>query len=455
MSEYQLRSGNPADNSRLPVCDIGVLQHSEKFYRLECISSIEAIEAIEADWRKLEQSDDEPFTYFQSYNWCYDWCVKQYKNNPGHGIAQAKIYALWCDARLLMLWPMMAKRSYFGIKVLTFLTEPLGQYGNILVDRTQVPLELGPQIWKLICRDAEVDAITINQYPSTSSLDELLGDVGIAEQSSKAISFLDLSQFESWDEHHKSLSASARKQRNRRRNKLAKAGVVDYEVIPGGSPRYARLVDKALQMKQIWLQQTGRRADILSKRCTASFLTGLSGKAGSNERPAGSFAHALTLNGEPIAIEIGMVEGDHYYSYLGAFDWKWRDYSPGKIQIELAQKWAKEAGLRTFDFLGDPSEYKSQWTNSTRSLNSRSVPRSLLGWLYCVVWKAYLRGAVRTAYHHLGSERRKLLLKLLGLGARQNTATPKAGSLLRHSKTGIDAKILCAAGYAIAELFIL
>ena len=117
----------------------------------------------------------------------------------------------------------------------------------------------------------------------------------------------------------------------------------------------------------------------------------------------------------PLAIEIGACLSGHYYSFLGAFDWDYRDYSVGKIQIEEHQKWAKTSGVKKFDFLGDPAEYKGSWATSQGALECRSFPNSASGYLYCAVWKARLRPFIRTMYHRLGNEGRVKLLRYLGL----------------------------------------
>ncbi len=172
-------------------------------------------------------------------------------------------------------------------------------------------------------------------------------------------------------------------------------------------------------MKQTWLRETGRSSGILADSDTGKFLMGLTGSdCGPRGCPHGALIHVLSVDGYPVAIEIGMVMGCHYYSYLGAFDWAWKDYSPGKIQIEMAQKWAKSVGLEKFDFLGDPSDYKEQWTNSIHRLHSRSTPITALGLIYCAIWKSHLRPKLKNAYKNMDSDKRKLLSKMVGLAGR-------------------------------------
>lgn len=382
-------------------------------YRLDCLTKLDGIADAEDDWRSLERASGESFIYFQSFDWCYRWCVQSMDRDISARSPQPSIFTLRRDGELVMIWPMMLVRSRIGLRILTFLTEPLSQYANVIVNRELISEKFGREIWRLIRKKSKVDAILVSQYPKGSFLDLILGGDGIKEKSSREASILDLTTFETWEEHHALLSRSVRKQRNKRRNKLAREGEVGYAVHPGGSQQYKDLVKLALEMKRVWLVQTGRRSSTLANKCTIKFLSSLTGsQSGSKDRPQGAVAHALMVNDRPVAIELGMILGGHYYSYLGAFSWNWRDYSPGKIQIEAAQKWAKEAGLEKFDFLGDPSAYKSNWTDVSRQLVSRSVPTTALGLLYCVIWKTYLKPTLKAVYGGMGSEKRKLLLRL-------------------------------------------
>lgn len=125
-------------------------------------------------------------------------------------------------------------------------------------------------------------------------------------------------------------------------------------------------------------------------------------------------AHVLTLSGRPVAIELGMAHRGQYHSYLGAFDWNLRKYSPGKIQIETTLQWAKEAGLDQFDFMGDPAGYKSYWTCSSHPISSRSIPLTPRGWFYSFVWRTHLRPLAKTVFNSSPVDRRKLFLHVLG-----------------------------------------
>lgn len=400
-------------------------------YILDCISDIDAIGDLGPEWKSLERNHCEPYSYFQSYDWCYQWCKIYGQQIDGNSAQDIKIYVLRRNGELIMVWPMMIAKSRAGIRNLTFLTEPHGQYGNVILNRRLFSTDVGKRVWNHIRTQTKADAITLDQYPKSSMLCGIVDGQGYVENSRKYSSVLSLTAFETWDDYRASLPRKLRKQRNQRHNKLAKQGNVDYEVHYGGSEKYRELVDLALRWKVEWLSATGRRATVLSMDTTKTFLSNLNGNQ--DTIPNGVVLGALTLDGKPIGIEIGMCLAGHYYSFLGAFDWQHRKLSPGKMQIEFAQKWAKEAGLEKFDFLGDPADYKSTWTDSKTELESQSFPITVRGYFYCVVWKAYLRPLARATFNKMNANNRAKLLQMLGIG--EKGVSKKPGSENTNSET--------------------
>ena len=409
--------GTCSGNCPVPA-EIASLMISGKEHVLRCITEIGELQAIAPEWRRLEQTNPEPFIYFQSFDWCHQWCIHHLASEEADPEIQLRIYVLSAGDRIAMIWPMVRVRSRAGVRILVSLTDPLGQYSNVLFDRTRINGEIGRAAWKMICRHAEVDAVTLNHFPVGSFLDAILLGVGFAERSNIAASILDLEEFETWAAYQQSLSKSTRKSRRRRRARLEKEGRLAYEVVPGGSRRYRELVERTLSMKREWLAQTGRRSSSISSKTTGSFIADLAGiQENDDGLPQGAFAHALTLDGEVIATEVGMVAGRHYYSFLGAFDLNWQDFSPGKIQIEMAQEWAKSVGIDQFDFLGDPSSYKSHWTGSSVPLCSRSIPLTATGFVYCAIWKSRLRPTLKSVYHNMDPAHRRVFTALLAFAA--------------------------------------
>ncbi len=403
------------------ISDIGHLRqdtHAMSFkvgdnqYTLDCLTNMQEMVLIAAEWKQLEQNCGETYIFFQSFDWCHQWCNSFTQAGDEKARPRIKIYILRRNGELVLVWPMMIVKTVAGLDILTFLTEPHGQYGNIICDRKKLPVAVGKRVWKHIRKNN--DAVNLNQYPQSSLLKEIIDGDGVVEKFENFASVLDLTEFENWDDYRASLGRNIRKRRNKRRNRLSRLGNVNFEVHFGGTQRYRELVDLALQMKQVWLQKTGRRATVLGQESTRDFLVGLTGQISpTSSLPQGAVLTALTLEGKPIGVEIGMCLDGHYYFYLGAFDWDYRDFTPGKIQIEKTQEWAKNIGLKKFDFLGNPAEYKLTWTNSSTALESRSVPVSMRGFFYCFLWRAYLRPFIRLGFNNLGPKSRVKIFSIL------------------------------------------
>ena len=183
--------------------------------------------------------------------------------------------------------------------------------------------------------------------------------------------------------------------------------------IPAGTAEYKTLIPIALEMKTQWLLETGRKPGILADQCTAAMFCNM--ESVNSTHVSGPLVHVLNLNGEPIAIELCMVHANRYYSYLGAIDWTWKDFGPGKMQMAMAQEWAMNQGLKNFDLSHDPSEYKTSWSNHTHKVISTNIPITQKGYIYSKVWKTYLRPKLKKMYHFTSAKNRERLNKVVGI----------------------------------------
>ncbi len=381
-------------------------------YLVKCLTSIDQIKEIENEWKHLEKNHGGLFIYFQSFDWCYHWCLTKENIPDDKHLLRIRVYVAYRDDELVFIMPMMIEKSHFGIDCLTLLSEPHGQYSNVICNEELVPLEIGKQIWSHIKSDSKASVITLSAYPQNSYFANIISGGGIVERSEKKSSILDLNTFDSWDDYQASLDNKLRKSRRKIRNKIAKKGKMEFEVHYGGTKDYNKYVMLALKFKQVWLQETGRQTSGLSKEHTKQFLGGLTSKS-ETKPPEGAIVAVLMIDKNPIAIEIGFCLNGHYYSYLGAFDFSFRNFSPGKIQMEMLQEWAKSVGLSKYDFLGETDSYKDEWINSKTPIESRSFYFNFRGYLYSVFWIANIRPIIHTFYNNMSSKSRKKLVSFV------------------------------------------
>ena len=379
-------------------------------YSLECLQTRTELDGFQKEWRELEQRCGELFIAFQTADWCLTW-IRSHLHNTMDRPAEPMVFVVRKNGEAVLVWPAMKVRSRIGVRLLVSLSSPLGQYSNVVVDRSAISRRLASRALRDAIKFAKVDAAALDAIPDGSMLQSLTKQRGIPEVFHKESAILDIGKREDMTSYLDALPKKTRRQRNQRRNKLMRMGELEYRVHPGGSAEYKYLISRALEMKNEWLRQTGRNAQTLSAPSTVRFLGELSGDLNTSDEFAnGAVAHGLYLDDKPIAIEIGLCQGKHYYVYLGAFDWSFRKYSPGKVQMEYSQKWAHEAGVHVYDFLGEPADYKAHWTNTACRIQSSHIPASLLGLAYCATWKSVLRPVMKSGFAKLDPRYRKMLI---------------------------------------------
>ncbi len=368
-------------------------------WTIACVDSLEGMERIGEAWHALEARAADPLTYFQSFDWCRNWCAF-YAADHGRDGPAIRIYTAYLAGQLVALWPLMLTKSRLGVRKIVALTEPHGQYGNILIDTASVPQHMVVdlvQLWLRAINERETtDAVVFDSVPASALPETLAARSDLTAVQVGLNSSMDLTPFAGcYETYRAGLKGRTRRARNKRRNKLAALGTLDYCVHFGGTPEYRDLIRTGIEMKREWLEHTGRATMALNLPRVPEFLGALSNNAQGDD---GAVAAALTLDGRPIAVEIGFLYHRRFYSYLGSFDWELRDYSPGKLQLEEALKWCMERGVETYDLLGEPGAYKSDWRNATEELVAYRQANSLRGRVYLSLWCDRLKPLLKRSF---------------------------------------------------------
>lgn len=106
----------------------------------------------------------------------------------------------------------------------------------------------------------------------------------------------------------------------------------------------------------------------------------------------------LTLAGDPIAYEIGLLSGDRYMMYGTGYLPAYRQYSPGAQLMLKNIEYAFDAGFAIYDFMRGDEDYKRQWaTHTTRNRAVSAFDSGIKGWLGFRALQSYtnLRGVAR------------------------------------------------------------
>ncbi|MBJ3783532.1 GNAT family N-acetyltransferase [Devosia sediminis] len=351
------------------------------------LGTLGEIDAIAHAWRALEADCADPLTYFQSFDWCRNW-VAQFCADGSH---IPYVVTVWQGDTLLALWPRMIVESA-GIRRLETLGVPHSQYCGILMRQDAGPFGEIAALLRRQVRQSGCDVILSRAVLAGSVLERVLGDKPRVEGADNAASMLDLSGFASADDYVARLGKLQKRNRNRRRNHLARLGALDFEVIWPEHRNFAALVTLCIAMKRQWLAETGRLGTGFAMRGLEDFLASLEGNPAALE---GACLSVLRAGDRVVALELGFIRSGHYYAFVGGFDWDLQALSPGKVQMEFTVAWLIGQGVTGYDLLINPAEYKASWTNRSIAVSSRAEALNWRGRFYAGAWLPRIRPALK------------------------------------------------------------
>ena len=67
--------------------------------------------------------------------------------------------------------------------------------------------------------------------------------------------------------------------------------------------------------------------------------------------------------------------------------------------MELGIQWLKQAGVKSYDLLGNPADYKASWSTDTVALERYSLAYTLRGRLYGDLWMGWMRPNMKRAFY--------------------------------------------------------
>ncbi|MEO8443630.1 MAG: GNAT family N-acetyltransferase [Gammaproteobacteria bacterium] len=104
----------------------------------------------------------------------------------------------------------------------------------------------------------------------------------------------------------------------------------------------------------------------------------------------------LSLDGRPIAYDLGLVANDSGYCLKTSFSAEHHELSPGAVLRALLMEKLVGQGVRYYDFLGKQDRWKLEWTDATERVES------------LIIYAPNARSWFISALHQLGELNRRL-----------------------------------------------
>jgi CelD/BcsL family acetyltransferase involved in cellulose biosynthesis len=385
----------------MPVCDLAL------------VSGRAGFDALEAEWNALFERAGRSTQLFQSFNWLWHWCNHYLEDSSTGGSTQLAIATARREGRLVMVWPLVRSRSA-GITMLSWMGEPVSQYGDVLVDDVADGEAILRAAWTFIATQSGADVVLLRKVRADAAIAPLLSEVGAVVTERLEAPYLDLSSAPSFADYEKRYSSGARRNRKRQRRRLEERGPVDIEVHTQGA-RASELARTAIDLKRAWLSERGLVSAAFADDRIGAFFADVAGGA---MRPSGCRVLAMHCGEAPVALEIGLTCKERAAIHVIAYDRAYEKAAAGALLMEESIRRSCEAGLATFDLLAPAAPYKSDWADGAIAVCDFVAPLSLAGRVYARLYLGFLRNWVKKTLAVAPASLRRVVAGGLGALAR-------------------------------------
>ncbi|MDH3579720.1 MAG: GNAT family N-acetyltransferase [Hyphomicrobiales bacterium] len=342
--------------------------------RLERLERFDSFAPLRKAWCAL-QRDAEPAP-FQTLEWCENWYATA---GAARGWQPALIAGYAQGGALVLLLPLMVRR--FGP---VGIARPLGDRNA----GSHAPL-LAPGMLSILSR-RDIEQLSAKLKALLPGIDLLvLGDqperlhgrsspwLGLTHmETGNALSQMQLgADWRKIDAAHR--SAKSRSKERNRENGLKRLGHLEFCVADTAQERgqmFAALCDQ----KSAWFRAAGL-PDLLADEATRAFLRSIALLEQSETAPSGVLT-GLRLDGDFIALNMGVVHRDHYAGLmLSTAEGETRRHSPGHLLITRTLQHAAQTGITQFSFGSGESDIKRRWADQRVGLYLCTAPYTAKG----------------------------------------------------------------------------
>ena len=375
--------------------------------RLSILREAADFVALESDWRQLEANSPHHRNVFQTFDWLQNWAAV-YAGAPG--TAPLHVILGHRGNRLVFAWPLMRTKTG-PLTILRWMSEPVSQYGDVLVDKTE-----NPDIWMAealaqLRQAPGIDAIRLRHVRADAAaapfLKKSFRDARLPEQAP----WLDLSAYADEAAYDARYTATQRKRRKKYRKTLEDAaGPVVFDLLRPGLATDAA-IDHAIALKSAWIESRGRHNQVLNCEEVKTFFKRL---ARMQSDAVQLVVTALTAGGKPVSWEIGLRMGDVHFAFLTSHVTAMEEFSPARLHMDMAQRRALSDGMKVYDLMLPNDVYKESWSSACSDTDDYHLPLSVRGWAYGVVFLEQLRPVLRRAYYRMPEKFLRLLKPIVG-----------------------------------------
>jgi CelD/BcsL family acetyltransferase involved in cellulose biosynthesis len=367
---------------------------------LDLVTDRLAFNALEADWVDLFARSGRGTQMFQSFAWLWHW--SNHFLVPGDRSQSLAIVTGRRDGRLVVVLPFV-KTASKGLSHLSFMGDPVSQYGDALVDdggEAQSDLRAA---WAFAIAETRVDAVHLRKVRADAAIARLLEDLGanVSDcQQAPYVAFDGITAYAAFEQRY---PKPARKNRKRQLRRLQDGGETNFERLPAGDgARDAASV--AMALKRNWLFERGQVSAALSDPRTEAFFR----DCASGRGPAtGVEVGLVSASGAVAAVEIAVRCKDRVAIHVIAYNPQFEKAGAGALLMEDSIRRACEGGVATLDLMAPGAGYKFDWADRAIEVRDYAIGLNAPGRLYTSLYVQRVRPAAKSAVEKLPTALRR------------------------------------------------
>jgi CelD/BcsL family acetyltransferase involved in cellulose biosynthesis len=366
---------------RAPVAATAVSDPAPQPCSFEIITTRTGFDALAAEWNALFDRAGRGEQAFQTFNWNWHWCNHYLREGRGPQLA---VLTGRRAGRLTVVWPLVSQRVA-GLVQLSWMGDPVSQYGDVLIDSGADPLPQLRAAWAHIIATLKPDLVWLPRVREDAAIAPLIAELGAFCALRRTAMFARREDAET--------AAPSRNRRRTMAKNLAKLGSVEF-VQRAGNAAARVLALETIAWKRAQLLERGLLSPALADPRFDAFFADVATDA---ERPAGCRVVALECNGSAAAATIVIACKDYMAGHMAAFDPRFEKASVGMMTLERAIAEAFSEGFATFDLLAPADAYKARLTRNKIGVNDWAIPVTLKGKAYARLYLGGARPAIKSA----------------------------------------------------------
>jgi CelD/BcsL family acetyltransferase involved in cellulose biosynthesis len=375
-----------------------------RWSHLSIVSNAHGLAALRQHWQALETESCAPLSVFQSFAWNMAWSEVYAKPDSAIGL---HVIVGYDDGQLVFVWPLMHHKM-FGLRVLSWLTEPFGQYGDIICARDQCPRLWVANSLRYLKELGGFDILRLRHVRADSALATVAKGELIDAKLHERAPWLDLTAFKNDADYEARYTSAQRKRRKKIRKHLEEIGPVTFVAVK--EPAAIRhSITNALDEKTKWLAERGRMNRVIDCPGHADFIAALERNG---QQGLETVVSVLSAGGKPVSWEIGFRYGGRHFAYITSHVNALTDFSPGRLHMDYSQREALKAGMSAFDLMVPYDAHKESWSSACAETQDYFLPFTFPGSIAGKLYLRQLRPLLRAVYYRLPAP----LLRLVNRG---------------------------------------